>query len=53
MEHNIEGADLRACIDKSYDAGFNNAIYKVCKWLNGYSFIPTYVIEDIKKNIKP
>lgn len=56
MEHNMEGPDLRtlrACIDKSYDTGFNNAINKVCEWLNGYAFIPTYIIKDIKNNIKP
>ena len=33
MKHEIEGSDLRACIDKSFDAGFDNAINKSYEWL--------------------
>lgn len=33
MKHEIEGSDLRACIDKAYDAGYNEAVRKACEWL--------------------
>lgn len=38
MKHDIEGSDLRACIDKAYDAGYNEAIRKACDWI--YKNIP-------------
>lgn len=33
MKHEIEGSDLRACIDKAYDAGYNECIRKTCEYL--------------------
>lgn len=33
MKHEIEGSDLRACIDKAYDAGYNEALRVSYKWL--------------------
>ena len=38
MEYNIEGSDLRACIDKSYDAGYERALNNACNWI--YNNIP-------------
>jgi len=34
MVHNIEGNDLRDCIDKSFDAGYNEAVRKAVEWLD-------------------
>ena len=47
MVHNIEGNDLRECIDKSFDAGYNEAVRKAVEWLdeNWTSFV-NYDDED-------
>lgn len=34
MEHNIEGNNLRDCIDKSFDAGYNEAVRLAGLWLS-------------------
>ena len=41
MKHEIEGSDLRACIDKAYDAGYNEAVRKACEWLENNIWIYT------------
>lgn len=33
MKHEIEGSDLRTCIDKAYDAGYKEALKVSYKWL--------------------
>ena len=33
MKHEIEGSDLRACIDKAYDAGYKEALKVSYNWL--------------------
>ena len=64
MKHEIEGSDLRACIDKAYDAGYKEAIRKACHWIkknfifNGYGtslyykgilYDPENIANDLEK----
>lgn len=34
MKHEIEGNDLRDCIDKAFDAGYNEAVRLAGLWLD-------------------
>ena len=67
MTHEIEGADLRACIDKAYNAGYNEAIKKACDWIKknfifnrygsslyykGILYDPENIAKDLEKSLK-
>ena len=58
MEHKIEGSDLRACIDKAYDAGYNECIRKTCEYLQMFykywavEFINDTDVKELMKHYK-
>ena len=56
MEHKIEGSDLRACIDKAYDAGYNEAMRKALKYAKNHKenggYISIFFYSDFKEKMK-
>lgn len=58
MKHEIEGSDLRACIDKSLEAGYLLGVKRSKEWMQKYLYeasgldyclIEQQFDEDIKK----
>ena len=48
MKHDIEGSDLRDCIDKAFDAGYNEAVRQAGLWLSlNLSTIADFDVSDI------
>lgn len=58
MKHEIEGSDLRECIDKSFEAGYILGVKRSKEWMHKYLyessgldhyFLDKQFDEDIKK----